>query len=349
MARIILTGPNGGQYIWWHLRPRQDTTKFLSYQCVKSTVGRLRRYKIVRRLASFVPWSYLCRFPPAVLLELTNRCDLKCVMCHRGFMTRDVGDMDWARVVRITEEMGREHGTMLVLIGQGEPTLYPRFLDSVAQAKKTGIDRVLAITNGQHLAEIADELVATGLDDLHVSIDGFRKEILESIRIGSNMDTTISGIRSVLRARERAGSKKPTVALRYCCMPKNIGDREQFIEFWQDILGENDEIRFDDLQRYKEGPISGEAAEYPCENLWRRLYIRWNGDYAFCQNHRDNRLGIYLNHDDLSLKELWRHEKLEHVRAIHMRGRKKEIKACSVCPLMSKNAVTKNRGTNPSL
>ncbi len=340
MTRIVPTG----YYAPWHLQGRKDFTRLLCKRKVLGATIRLGRLKSMRWAASAVPWSRLCTFPLVVCVELTNRCDLDCVMCHRSFMDRPEGDMAWERFQRLVDEMGRQPGVMLVLIGQGEPTLHERFLDAVRLAKETGVERVLLQTNGTRLVEQAEDLVAAGLDDLHVSMDGFRKETFEGIRRGVDAELVARGVEAVVAARRRAGSARPAIALRYCSMPRNLGERDDFWEYWKDRLEEQDEVRFDGLQVYKEAPISDEAAARPCSILWKRVFVRWNGDYAFCCNHKDNRLGIRRNHDEISLRDMWRHPELERIRTLHLRGRKRQIPACAVCALMAPGMVVDDAG-----
>ncbi len=334
MARIVPTG----YYHPWHLAPRRDFSRLLLRRKVRGALLRLGRLRVMRRSAAVLPWSSLCRFPPVVCVELTNRCNLSCQMCHRSFMDRPAGDMDFGLFEALMEEMGGQRGTMLVLIGQGEPTVHPRFLDALRLAKTKGVERVLLQTNGMKLLELADELVDAGLDDLHVSMDGAEAATFEMIRLGSDADRVARGVEAVLASRAKAGSSKPAVALRFCTMPENFPEQDAFWERWQGVLGEDDEVRFDGLQEYVPAPLSPDAAEQPCGILWKRVFVRQDGGYAFCCNHLDNQLGIDANRRDLSLREMWRDRSLERLRRLHLLGRKAEIPSCSECPLMADTA-----------
>lgn len=254
-------------------------------------------------------------------------------------MSRSEGNMDFNRFERIVGEMSNSRGTMLVLIGLGEPTLYPRFLEALALAKKSGINRVLLQTNGMLLEELARDLVLIGLDELHVSMDGATKETFESIRRGADATRVTNGVHAVIDARKTAGLRKPSIALRYCSMPKNLMERQTFWDSWKNVLGEQDEVRFSSLQIYKAVQISDEAAARPCSILWKRIFVRWNGDYAFCCNHLDNQLGIVENHNRKSIAGIWKDSRLERIQKLHLRGRKRVIASCAICPLMASGVV----------
>ena len=71
------------------------------------------------------------------------------------------------------------------LQGLGEPMMHPRFFDMVAYAAGKGI-RVTTNSNLTLLNERrAAACVASGLDCLHVSIDGATAETYERIRVRS--------------------------------------------------------------------------------------------------------------------------------------------------------------------
>jgi hypothetical protein len=257
-------------------------------------------------------------------------------------MSRSEGNMDFHRFEQIVGEMSNFRGTMLILIGLGEPTLHPRFLEALELAKKSGINRVLLQTNGMLLEEIAKDLVHIGLDELHVSMDGATKETFESIRRGADATVVANGVHAVITARKAAGFLRPSIALRYCTMSKNLMEREVFWDSWKNVLGEQDEVRFHGLQIYKAAPISDEWAGTPCIFLWKRIAIQWNGDYAFCCNHLDNRLGIAENHDRKSIARMWKDRRLERIRKLHLRGRKRMITSCAFCTSISPEVVPVN-------
>lgn len=329
MARII--EPN--KYTPWHLKARKDFTQLFSKPSALKISKWLYQFRFVRWSASIVPWSALCRFPMVMSIELTNRCNLQCVMCARHFMSRPEGDMDFPRFERIVNEMSGFQGTMLLFIGQGEPTLYPRFLDALYLAKSQGINRVLLQTNGMYLEKLAKDLVHAGLDELHVSMDGASNETFESIRRGSDANLVARGIHAVIAERKAKGTQKPTISLRYCAMPRNRTEMRPFRDLWEKVLGEDDEIRFQNVQYYKAMPTSDKKDMMPCTILWKRVFIRWNGDYAFCCNHMDNRLGLIESHDHKSIDQLWKDSRLETIRRFHLRGQQRKILSCAACAL----------------
>lgn len=109
-----------------------------------------------------------------VYVEATGRCNLQCAMCPRAAWADASGHMadeDFARLLDGLPAPGAQPIT-LAFGGFGEPTLHPRFLEMVASARRAAC-RVEIITNGTTLTdELARDLVALGVAQVTVSIDG---------------------------------------------------------------------------------------------------------------------------------------------------------------------------------
>ena len=71
-------------------------------------------------------------FPPRVQIEVTNRCNLRCIMCTRNQMRRPEGDLPFELFCKIADECSVNPGSVLLLFLLGEPLLHPRLAEMVA-------------------------------------------------------------------------------------------------------------------------------------------------------------------------------------------------------------------------
>src|SRR5215217_4430258 len=109
--------------------------------------------------------------PQAVQLEVTSSCNLRCAMClvrYRPPINKLAGAMAWPLFVGLMDELPGVR--TVTLQGLGEPLLSPHLLDMVRLLKDRGV-RTGFNSNGTLLRRrIADQLVALGLDWLHISL-----------------------------------------------------------------------------------------------------------------------------------------------------------------------------------
>lgn len=174
-----------------------------------------------------IPWDRrfrpgLSAPPTSFNLNLTNRCNLKCIMCrgirHGGEVPanrpwysrqRELPLADW---VRLLEEVKSFHPWLFVT--GGEPLMYPHFRDFVLEAKKRGLVVHLQ-TNGTLLAREADFLVETGVEAVNVSIDG-PPPVHDRIRgLKGGFARIEAGVQALAEARRR--QRRPNPILSFNC------------------------------------------------------------------------------------------------------------------------------------
>src|SRR5271156_4900415 len=128
--------------------------------------------------------------PPVCLyLEVTNRCNLLCTTCPRTFEELEPpADMSWELFTRIVDQIPKD--ARVVLPGVGEPMMVRELPRMIAYLKARGT-YVLFNTNGTLLSERKGrELIASGLDELRVSLDAAEPRAFLAVR-GKNMFTRI--------------------------------------------------------------------------------------------------------------------------------------------------------------
>jgi MoaA/NifB/PqqE/SkfB family radical SAM enzyme len=164
----------------------------------------------------------------AFQIEVTSRCNLRCVMCPVTVLGDWAQrDLPWETFERIAEAFGSVRWVHLQ--GWGEPLLHRRFVDMVARAKSAGC-RVGFTTNGTRLTRATGaRLLELGLDLMAVSIAGARAATHEAIRVGSDFAKLLENLRGFLALRRELGRAPPKVELFYLMTPANLGELPQAV------------------------------------------------------------------------------------------------------------------------
>ena len=167
---------------------------------------------------------YLFDFPTQITFFLTERCNLKCSMCHvkdsrEEFLKKSKSEeLDINLLKKVFEEC-KKFSPSIQLVG-GEPLLYPKFLDLLKMAKENGLIASIT-TNGVLLEKFAKEIVDSGLEFLAVSVDSSEPSVHDKIRgVGGTFDKTAKGLRSLLNYRGK--SLCPRVNVRTVISRENI-------------------------------------------------------------------------------------------------------------------------------
>ena len=174
------------------------------------------------------------QLPTYLQIEPVGQCNLRCQMCAIQFRQDGppygpLAFMDYGEFTRLIDQFSglRE----LHLQGLGEPMMHPRFFDMVAYAVAKGI-RVTTNSNLTLLnARRAAACVASGLDCLHVSIDGATAETYERIRVRSHFERVIRNLGLLREAKATAGSERPRVRMVMVLMRQNLPELPDLVRF----------------------------------------------------------------------------------------------------------------------
>ena len=130
-------------------------------------VTRLKLSKIFNR--SFLP-------PIEVLFTLTNRCNLRCIMCNFHNFPMDIADeLSTKNVTSMIAQIADLRIKNVVLSG-GEPLLREDLFEIIHYAFSLGIDTTL-LTNGTIMNEaIINKINSSGLNSICLSIDGLEEK-----------------------------------------------------------------------------------------------------------------------------------------------------------------------------
>ncbi|MDH4139328.1 MAG: radical SAM protein [Coriobacteriia bacterium] len=181
--------------------------------------------------------------PKGISLTVTKRCNLNCSMCHYAHSARED--------IRLNEsKRGEPSSVDLELVGRlvrgwrgpkpyialtgGEPTLHRQLLDIVRVVKDADFVCML-VSNGARLSEMAEEIVAAGIDVVSLSIDGSR-ETHDRIRgVPGTYDKAVAAMRAVVDARERRKWGRPLVFINSAMSNASVEELHDLVNLANDV------------------------------------------------------------------------------------------------------------------
>jgi len=136
-----------------------------------------------------------------IRIALTQRCNLRCLYCHREGEALERGEEmtpeEISRIVGLASDLG----IRAVKLTGGEPLLREDILEIVGGIKREArVDDLSMTTNGTLLAEYARDLKASGLDRVNVSLDTLDRGTYERITGSDLLEEVVSGIEEAIGA-----------------------------------------------------------------------------------------------------------------------------------------------------
>ncbi len=167
------------------------------------------------------------RFPLAVSLELTRRCNFHCVHCYLGeqksIRAHQAQELDAKAVSRLIDEMAAA-GTLFLTLTGGDPMLRPDFLAIYRHAVHSGL-LVTLFCNG---SLITDEIVSTFVEypprAVEITLYGASQETFEAVtQTPSSYAACMKGVEKLRQAKVRLRLKTMALTL----------NRKELPQLWQ--------------------------------------------------------------------------------------------------------------------
>jgi len=258
-------------------------------------------------------------FPARITVELTNHCNLNCVMCPRHFMKGARGYMSGGLFKKIIDQMAEHEGTALVPFFRGESLMHPRAVEMLAYAKKKNSGPIQFTTNATLLSEdISMALLDMEIDFLSFSVDSVDPEIYKAVRGNGNLKKTLKNIETFCNLKMKKKAKKPEIQVSVVKTKNTESKIKEFVEFWKD--------RVDRVRIYEEHSQDGNFGSLknsqrtdrrmPCRKPFTEMVVYWDGSVALC-NHDWDRTEQIGNVNLNTISEIWRSERYENIRAGH--------------------------------
>ena len=190
---------------------------------------------------------------PYIRLSITDVCNFKCGYCLPNGYFKAENKPGFLNLDEISNLVAAftELGVSKIRITGGEPTVRKDFFEVLKNIKSEHkINNLVITTNGYKLNEIAEELIATGINGINISIDSLDRNKFKEITGKDRLPQILEGI-SILQNKGFKNIKVNAVLL------KNINDSLEEFQNWERFIN-NNEIDF----RYIELMQTGDNLEY---------------------------------------------------------------------------------------
>ena len=347
-------------------------TGFLDAGLATKGAGAAERLKILKRHAqAFVRhatvkrlWNFfkaernrlqkrtiLDSMPYILKIETTNICNLRCAYCYDDRRAPQPGERPYGRMTfeqfrGLIDSCG-EYLFKINMYGFGEPFLFPETLEMIRYAANKNIGVGVSSNLNHRDPDLPRRIVASGLEVLIFSCHGVSFETSGRFMRGGNADLAFENLRSLIAARQAAGSKTPFIDWQYCV----TGFNEHEIETARQKAAELgvDQVRFIRPFFPETAPDEWFSTMFPrqlltheheaspgCSWLYRSAYINWDGGLIpCCRDPRDPSVD-FGNVFEIPLPTLWNSAKYQAARALLADPTRHDLRAgivCGRCPV----------------
>jgi radical SAM protein with 4Fe4S-binding SPASM domain len=242
-----------------------------------------------------------------------------------------MGVIDFELFKKLADEADTIGVGAITLASRGEPTLHKRFTEMLEYlGKKENIFEIKINTNATFLnGKICHSIFKNNITQIVISADHYQKKEYERLRKNSNYEKIIKNVDNLFEIRKKYYPNSSTeIRVSGIDSDKNL-NREKFRNFW---IKRSDHVTASfPLERwntYKNKPHKD--INDPCENLWDRMYIWFDGKVNPC----DADYKSYLSYGDVgknTIKEIWNNNIIKKLRDEHLNNERNKTKPCDRC------------------
>ncbi len=275
----------------------------------------------------------VAEYPPLVQIEPASICNYRCVFCYQidqRLSNRKNGHMGVMELELFKDVIDQLEGNVeaISLASRGEPTVNKKLPDMLQyMAGKFLATKVN--TNAYLLDEnMAHSILEADLQTLVFSADAASEPLYSTLRVNGDLDRIVKNIENFHNIRESQYPDSKLITRVSGVKYDDQQDMGKMEGFWEKYV---DQVAFVDYNPW-ENVYDAEknGVRTPCSDLWRRLFVWWDGRIAPC----DVDYLTTLSNDSIqekSISEIWNGEVHRALREKHLTGKRASLEPCSRC------------------
>jgi pyruvate-formate lyase-activating enzyme len=169
--------------------------------------------------------------PPVLIVKLTSRCNLGCIMCPKTSRSldyyRNPVDIDTDLLTRLLEDNGKD--LSLVQLHGGEPLMHRHILAILDRLNDLHLKFTIT-TNGHYLTPEVIHRLSKNCIRMIVSIDAATPGLYSTIRLGGDIHKIKQGIESLQDMKRETKSSLPFVRVVMAVFSYNIDEMARMVE-----------------------------------------------------------------------------------------------------------------------
>lgn len=274
--------------------------------------------------------------PFNLVVELTNLCNARCVMCPHQSMLRRLRVMNSKTFKLLVDHLKKNElkFNKIMVSGMGEPFTDRQLIYRLKILKKFGIP-IRLYTNASLLTEkSAKELVSIGLDEINLSFNGATPDTYHQI-MGLDYAKTNMNIMNLLKIKKRSSSQLPKIQISLVITKENEKEVKNYLNKW------GDKVNLVTVSKAHQwgGGVQVQSGfnnkkpnlVFPCRSLWHTLNIDSAGYFVICCRDYESRI-ILGNLKDNSFTEILNHPRRQEYKKNHLYYSDKKLPAmCQKC------------------
>ncbi len=275
-------------------------------------------------------------YPPVVQIEPTSICNYRCVFCYQtdprlsNKKNGHMGSMSFEMFTEVVDQLvGNVEG--ITLASRGEPTVN-RKLGAMLSYLSGKFLATKLNTNASLLNEkLIHEILSSDLQTVVFSADAADPELYSKLRVNGNLERVLKNIRMFNEIKEKDYPNCRTITRVSGVKFSNEQKFTDIEDFWNDFVDQVAFVQYNPWENVYDAKMNDITR--PCSDLWRRLFVWWDGKVAPCDVDYLTALKIG-SVNERSIEHLWNSDEYQIIRNKHLCSQRSELSPCNRCQVV---------------
>lgn len=280
-----------------------------------------------------------------IIIETTNFCNAKCIMCPHTIMKRPQKIMSEDIFNQIIKRLIQEKikPNAFILNGFGEPLIDTQIINRIKIIKTTFPKSKLKFYSNFNLAtsKLIHNLVSSGLDEINISLNGYNSLTYQKV-MKIDYQKTISNLKELIKINRKHNSPLK-IRISMTLVKHNETSVKKFIDKWSNLV---DSVSVNKVHDYH-GNVSNQANKFkinfhkktfPCRYIWDTIPIDVDGNITLCCLDYESQYKFGNIKSQTILKSFYT-PKFNTIRQQHLDNNISHINICRTCYTPYKNGV----------
>lgn len=267
-------------------------------------------------------------FPINIQIQTQSGCNAHCRFCpnHNTKGKLSMGRMDEEAFFRIIDEAVRHPVKRISPYLMNEPLADPRLPDLIRYIadRKKPMTRIKINTNASYLDETMSlRLMESGLDRLHVSFHGIRRETYEASMGKMNWEQNLANVNRFIELRKRHKGQAPRLKITMVHTKAIDRELDEIRQYWN---SRGITVNIHAFENRSHGSVEARGLNAlpmrllsDCDRLMQQAYILWNGDCVLCCVDWE-RTTVLGNVAEGGLQKVWQNQNYLNFRRAYLAG-----------------------------
>jgi radical SAM protein with 4Fe4S-binding SPASM domain len=272
-------------------------------------------------------------YPPNLQIEPTSICNYRCVFCYQTdnkFNKRSTGHMGHMKLETFKLIIDQVEGNIefISLASRGEPLLCPDFNKMLLYTRDKFFNLKIN-TNASLLDEkMSHTILKSGVKTLVFSADAADSDLYKKLRVNGKLEKIFANIKKFqeIRTKDYPNSK---IITRVSGVKVNDQQNLDSMEkYWGDLVDQVAFVNYVPWENVYQSKFS--EIQTPCSDLWRRMFVWWDGKINPCDV--DYKSELSLGHiKDSNISQLWKSSNYNNLRKKHEEKLRNSVSPCNRC------------------